>query len=102
MLRNLIDNAIKHGKRATVTLQSSAAAVEITIDDEGPGIPETELDRVFEPFYRLEGSRNRDTGGIGLGLAISKSIADANGYVLTLTNRRERGLRASLSFPAPQ
>jgi signal transduction histidine kinase len=99
VLTNLIDNAIKYGERATVTLQSSAAAVEIAIDDEGPGIPETELDRVLQPFYRLEGSRSRDTGGMGLGLAIAKSTADANGYMLRLTNRPERGLRASLELP---
>ena len=73
--------------------------IEITIDDEGPGIPEQELSRVFEPFYRLEQSRNRDTGGIGLGLAIAQSIVQSHGGELTLSNRPEGGLRATIRLP---
>jgi signal transduction histidine kinase len=73
--------------------------LEIRICDEGPGIPETELERVFEPFYRLEGSRSRDTGGTGLGLTIAKHIAEAHGGRLTLANRSGGGLEAKLSLP---
>ena len=66
-LANLIDNAVKYGRRAEVAIDAAATAIEITIDDDGPGIPEAELQRVFEPFHRLEQSRSRETGGTGLG-----------------------------------
>jgi signal transduction histidine kinase len=99
-LTNLIDNAVKYGKRAHATIRSTPQAVEITIDDEGPGIPEYELARVFQPFYRVEGSRSRETGGIGLGLAIALSIVQAHGGKLILSNRSEGGLRAQVSLPA--
>ena len=69
------------------------------VEDEGPGIPDAELRRVFEPFYRLEQSRSRETGGTGLGLAIAQSIAEAHGGQVTLANRSEGGLRAILSLP---
>jgi len=96
---NLIDNAIKYGKRAQVSLQTDLERIEIVVDDDGPGIPEAELVRVLQPFYRLEGSRSRETGGIGLGLAIAQSIAQAHGGDLSLANRSDGGLRASLSLP---
>jgi signal transduction histidine kinase len=66
---------------------------------EGPGIPEDELARVFRPFYRVEGSRSRETGGIGLGLAIALSVVQAHGGQLTLSNRPEGGLRACVTLP---
>jgi signal transduction histidine kinase len=96
---NLLDNAVKYGKRARASIQSTAGAIEITIDDEGPGIPEDELARVFQPFYRVEGSRNRDTGGMGLGLAIALSAVQAHGGELALSNRPEGGLRACVRLP---
>jgi signal transduction histidine kinase len=96
---NLIDNAVKYGKSAHVSMQASPGAVEITVDDEGPGIPEAELTRVFQPFYRLEESRSRDTGGIGLGLAIALSVVQAHGGEIALANRAEGGLRATVSLP---
>lgn len=98
-LTNLIDNAIKYGQRARLTLQATPQMVEIVIDDDGPGIPEAELARVFQPFYRVEGSRSRETGGVGLGLAIAQAIVDAQGGSLTLRNREPKGLRATLSLP---
>ncbi len=98
-ITNLIDNAIKYGGTATVGLGVGAAGIEITIDDAGPGIPADELGRVLQPFYRLEASRNRDTGGIGLGLAIAASIAEAHGGELRLANRSERRLTASIALP---
>jgi signal transduction histidine kinase len=97
-ITNLIDNAVKYGKRAHVTIRSTPQTVEMTIDDEGPGIPEDELARVFQPFYRVEGSRSRDTGGIGLGLAIALSIIQAHGGRLALSNRSEGGLRARVTL----
>jgi signal transduction histidine kinase len=99
-IANLLDNAVKYGKRAEVAIAATAKTIEITIDDDGPGIPEAELPRVFQPFYRVEESRNRDTGGTGLGLAIAQSIVQAHGGELTLANRPGGGLRASIKLPA--
>ncbi len=95
-LANLLDNAVKYGKRARAAIQSTLDTVEITIDDDGPGIPEDELSRVFEPFYRVEGSRSRDTGGFGLGLAIASSVVQRHGGQLRFSNRAEGGLRARI------
>lgn len=99
VFRNLIDNAVKHGKAAKVAIYAESDSIGITIDDEGPGIPEQELTRVFEPFYRVEPSRSPETGGIGLGLAIALSIVQAHGGELKLVNRPEGGLRAKVSLP---
>lgn len=98
-LTNLIDNAVKYGKTASAAINVTPKAIEITIDDEGPGIPDRELSRVFEPFYRIEESRSRDTGGVGLGLAITQSIIQAHGGELALSNRPSGGLRAKVSLP---
>jgi len=98
-LSNLLDNAVKYGKRAQATIRATPKSVEIVIDDEGPGIPEEELKRVFEPFYRVEASRSRDTGGVGLGLAIALSIIHGHGGQLTLSNRPKGGLRAVVVLP---
>ena len=99
-ITNLLDNAVKYGKRAQVAIASAGKTIEITIDDDGPGIPEAELPKVFQPFYRVEDSRSRDTGGTGLGLAIAQAIAQAHGGELTLANRPGGGLRASIKLPA--
>ena len=98
-LNNLIDNAVKYGGRALVTATDSAESLTITVADDGPGIPEAELEQVFEPFYRLEGSRSRDTGGTGLGLSLARNIALAHGGELRLQNRPEGGLEAVLTLP---
>jgi len=95
---NLIDNAVKYGRQATVSLAAKGRNITIDVDDEGPGIAEDQLAKVVQPFYRIETSRNRDTGGIGLGLAITASIAEANGGALDLTNRPEGGLRATIEL----
>ena len=97
-ITNLIDNAIKYGKRSSIRVDDGAALV-ISVSDEGPGIPEESLERVFEPFCRLESSRNRETGGTGLGLTIARDIAQAHGGTLTLRNRAEGGLTAELRLP---
>jgi len=99
-LSNLLHNAIKYGDRATVVV-SDGAALRISVRDEGPGIPEELQQQVFEPFYRVESSRNRDSGGTGLGLCIAKDIAEAHGGTIELRNRPEGGLEATLSLPRP-
>jgi signal transduction histidine kinase len=101
-VRNLIENAVAYGKRARVALEVSAAELRIVIDDDGPGIPEQDLERVFGPFVRLEGSRSRETGGIGLGMAIARSIVRGHGGDINLENRPEGGLRATIRLPKNQ
>ncbi|OGA55445.1 MAG: hypothetical protein A3F74_14815 [Betaproteobacteria bacterium RIFCSPLOWO2_12_FULL_62_58] len=98
-LGNLIDNAVTYGKAATISVEDSAGQLRICVRDEGPGIPEGELERVFEPFHRLEGSRNRGTGGTGLGLTIARNIARAHGGELVLRNVPTGGLEAVLTLP---
>lgn len=98
-LNNLISNAQKYGQMAATELLSTPTGVEIHIDDDGPGIPEAQLEEVFTPFFRLEASRNRETGGTGLGLAVARTIILAHGGELMLHNRAEGGLRASIQLP---
>lgn len=98
-LRNLIDNAIRYGDVARVTLRKEPGMAIIFIADEGPGLPEDQLDAVFEPFVRFEGSRSRDTGGVGLGLAIARTIIQAHGGGVTLRNRPEGGVEAVVTLP---
>lgn len=99
---NLIDNAVKYGGTARASLTETDGQVVITIDDDGPGIPEGEFERVFAPFVRLEASRNRETGGSGLGLSVARASARAHGGGITLTNRPKGGLRVRLSLPRPR
>jgi signal transduction histidine kinase len=98
-LGNLLDNAVKYGDSAHVVIDDGEERVAIRVSDRGPGIPAAALERVFEPFYRLEESRNRDTGGTGLGLSIARNIAEAHGGTLTLENRPGGGLEAILKLP---
>jgi signal transduction histidine kinase len=97
---NLIDNAVKYGGSARVTVTAAVAGIEIRVADDGPGIPEAERERVFEAFYRIEESRNRATGGSGLGLAIARSIAEGQGGTLVLRAGEPRGVVAVLTLPA--
>jgi len=97
-LRNLLENAIKFGGRAMVSIRDGAALI-IAVRDDGPGIAEAELERVFEPFYRIESSRNRDTGGTGLGLSIARDVAQSHGGTLSLRNLPGGGLEATLTLP---
>ncbi len=99
---NLIDNAVKYAGRTTVAVADTSAELVITVSDAGTGIPEAELERVFEPFYRLDASRNRATGGSGLGLTIARSIARAHGGELILRNRAAGGLEVVLTLPRRQ
>jgi signal transduction histidine kinase len=96
---NLVTNAIKYGERARVALSVDDGAVRIRIDDDGPGIPPAQMETVFMPFRRLETSRNRETGGTGLGLTIARMVARAHGGDVTLCNRPEGGLSAEIVLP---
>ena len=98
-LTNLLDNALKFGGAAQVVVEVTAHEVHISVRDRGPGIPEAELAPVLQPFYRVESSRNRETGGTGLGLAIAQELALALNGRLSLTNRAGGGLEARLSLP---
>jgi len=97
-ITNLVGNAVNFGGGARLLVRDGAR-LEISICDAGPGIPPDELERVFEPFYRLESSRNRDTGGTGLGLSIARDVAQAHGGSLVLRNRPAGGLEAQLTLP---
>jgi signal transduction histidine kinase len=96
---NLVENAIRYGGNVEIAIRDLPDAVEVTIDDAGPGIPEERLKDVFRPFVRLEESRNRDSGGAGLGLAIARSVVLAHGGAITLGNRKGGGLRATVRLP---
>jgi len=96
---NIVDNAVKYGGNARVRLSADPTAVEIVVDDDGPGIPEAELKEVFAPFYRLERSRSRETGGAGLGLSLARTVVHAHGGEITLSNRPGGGLRAIIQLP---
>jgi signal transduction histidine kinase len=95
---NLVDNAVKYGGGARLSLQLGAREVQVCVNDDGPGIPPAELERVFEPFHRIESSRSRETGGIGLGLSVARSIARAHGGDVVL-QAPGRGLQAVVSLP---
>ncbi|MCP4275660.1 MAG: sensor histidine kinase, partial [Gammaproteobacteria bacterium] len=99
-LTNLMENAVRYGGQATVRLEQTVEQLQIVIADRGPGIPESERERVFRPFVRGEDSRSRATGGTGLGLSIARNIARAHGGELVLRSGRDGvGLEAVISLP---
>jgi signal transduction histidine kinase len=101
--RNLIENAVRYGGGARVSLERTDDWFIVNVDDDGPGIPANRLEEVFEPFVRLEASRSNATGGSGLGLTLARSIAREHGGEIVLQNRMAEdqitGLRASLRLP---
>jgi signal transduction histidine kinase len=97
-IRNLVENAVRYAGAAEVRLVATKGSVEIVVEDDGPGIPLDQVEQVFVPFFRLEGSRSRDTGGIGLGLSIARAIARQHGGDIALSQRTP-GLRASVILP---
>ncbi len=99
---NLIDNAVKYGFEAVVTLTASDVEARLVVADRGPGLSQDALERVFDPFFRVEQSRSRSTGGVGLGLAVVRSIVVAHGGTVTLANRQGRGLQAIVCLPLCQ
>jgi len=96
---NLVQNAVRYGGEAEIDVRDSDEMVTVTISDHGPGIGEEDMEKVFEPFFRLESSRGRHSGGTGLGLGIARNIARAHGGDLVLENRPEGGLIAVLTMP---
>jgi signal transduction histidine kinase len=98
-LQNLLDNATRYGRDVELEIEDSADALTLYVRDSGPGIPEQELERVFEPFYRVEASRNPSTGGSGLGLSIARNLAQSMGGDVTLRNREGGGLEAKVVLP---
>jgi len=98
-LRNLIENALKYAREVEVQLAETPHQVTIAVCDRGPGIPEARLNDVFEAFTRLEHSRNKDTGGIGLGLALARAIVREAGGDIVLANRAGGGLSATITLP---
>jgi len=99
VLVNLTDNALKFAGAAQLQVEAQGNSLSVKVLDRGPGIAEAELAQVLEPFYRVENSRNRDTGGTGLGLAIAQQLALALGGSLMLSNREGGGLCAELKLP---
>ncbi|MGH8637135.1 MAG: ATP-binding protein [Burkholderiales bacterium] len=100
-LANIIDNACKYGGKAQILVQDDEQKMVIKVRDFGHGVPESELEKVFEPFYRLESSRSRDTGGTGLGLAIARNVAQLHRGQVSIRNHPEGGLEAILALPRP-
>ncbi|MBA1302545.1 ATP-binding protein [Pseudomonas carnis] len=96
---NLLENAAKYARHPSIALSVDDQRVRIEVSDEGPGIPEADLERVFDPFFRLETSRNRNTGGVGLGLSAARAIVREQGGELSLSNRRDSGLAARVELP---
>ncbi|MBV8185950.1 MAG: HAMP domain-containing protein [Alphaproteobacteria bacterium] len=99
IVANLVDNAVRYGGTARVDLARKPGGVVVTIDDDGPGIPIDEHEKVFAPFYQLDRSRNRDAGGVGLGLSVARTIAREHGGDVTLANRAGGGFRARVKLP---
>jgi signal transduction histidine kinase len=98
-LQNLLDNALRYAEEVEIEVQDQPRCLILHVRDRGPGMPEAELSRVFEPFYRLEASRNPSTGGSGLGLSIARNLAQSMGGELTLCNRAGGGLEATVTLP---
>lgn len=98
-MTNLSSNAVKYGERARISLAVEGKYAVIGVEDDGPGIPADHMARVFDPFYRVEGSRNRETGGTGLGLSVVRSVVTAHGGEIELKNRPEGGLTAAVRLP---
>ncbi|MES2157183.1 MAG: ATP-binding protein [Pseudomonadota bacterium] len=103
-IANLVENAVRYGGSARVAITIASRRAHVVVEDDGPGVPDATIERLCEPFYRGEASRNRETGGVGLGLSIARSIAESHGGRLAFANRTEdgqapRGFRATLIVP---
>jgi signal transduction histidine kinase len=98
-IRNLVDNAVRYGGKAEIGIAPGGEEAEVVVEDDGPGLPEDRIEAMFEPFVRMDPSRSTATGGVGLGLAIARSVARHHGGEVTLSNRPTGGLKASLRLP---
>lgn len=98
-LTNVIANAFTYGKTVSVSLESNNRKMEVKIDDDGPGIPQDKREDVFKAFYRIEGSRNKETGGVGLGLSIAKDVVSSHGGTIELLDSPLGGLRVLIAIP---
>ena len=98
-LTNIISNAFRYGKTIAVKLESNDKKLWVAIEDDGPGIPEEKREEVFKAFYRLEGSRNKETGGVGLGLSIAKDVVTSHGGTIELLDSELGGLKVLISIP---
>ena len=96
---NLLDNAIKYAQEPTIELSADDQQVTLLVLDRGPGIAPESQEQVFAPFFRLEGSRNKNTGGVGLGLSAARAIVLGQGGTLTLCNRPDGGLEVKVLLP---
>ncbi len=99
MITNVVSNAVRYGKNIEIEIKESGKSLQITVDDDGPGIPEEKREDVFKAFYRLEESRNKETGGVGLGLSITKDIVRSHGGTIRLSNSPLGGLRVEIVLP---
>jgi signal transduction histidine kinase len=100
LFANLVDNAIKYGERATIRLDATDGQARVEISDEGPGLAQGEIEKVFAPFYRADGARNQGRSGVGLGLSVARSIARAHGGDVDLTTGSDSGgLTAIVTLP---
>lgn len=99
VLVNLVENAVKYGDRARLALADTSTEAVVTVEDDGPGIPAAQHENVFEPFVRLESSRSRETGGVGLGLSLVRSVIRAHGGTVALENLTPNGLRVVVRLP---
>jgi signal transduction histidine kinase len=99
VISNLLDNALVYGKVALLSIHSDDASVRLLVDDRGPGIPPDQREQILEPFVRLEGSRNRRTGGAGLGLAVARSLVEAQDGTLTIGDAPGGGARVAVRLP---
>jgi signal transduction histidine kinase len=98
-IANLIENAMKYGGHARVNLERAPDQIAITVEDDGPGIPIEEQEKVFAPFYRGTPARDPDKGGVGLGLSVARTIAREHGGDITIKNRPQGGLSARIELP---
>ncbi|HWC62314.1 MAG TPA: ATP-binding protein, partial [Rhizomicrobium sp.] len=98
-LTNLVDNALKHGRKVRVGIGHDERFAEITVEDDGPGIPEARREEAFRPFHRLDEGRNLQAGGSGLGLSIARDIARAHGGDIFLERSVLGGLKATIRLP---
>jgi two-component system osmolarity sensor histidine kinase EnvZ len=98
-MTNLLENALRYGSRAAVAARRRGGTIEILVDDDGPGIPEDLREEVFKPFFRAEGSRNPETGGVGLGLTIARDLVRGHGGEIFLADSPLGGLRVQIRLP---